>query len=426
MLEVHYQERDEAVQETVVAGPYRGSQELEVLRNIVEKTHPSQMWAISHLLSRFRPREPLMPKRVIKVADFFCGPGGFSEGAKQACYSLGFRFQSRIACDFSKSALNIYSQNHGPVHRRVENLANFFEAIIYKNVHELEILDVDAMEFRSPLFYGEDIDLFLAGPPCEGNSRLNNHTRGDDTRNELYLYAVAIAIKLNVKAIAIENVTTVASSRQNVIERALKMLELHGYSHRENTSVLTASDFLVPQSRSRHFLMAVKGKQDLPPWNSDMIKMEQISSGQIFRAFESLGLCDPALDSPATLSEENTRRVRFLHDNDIYDLPNSERPSCHRDKKHNYNAVYGRMYPDLPASTLTTGFMSPGRGRYTHPFYPRSLTIREGALLQSFPISYRWKRPGKEFVKSEAITAIGDAVPPLLGKVVALNLLAHI
>ena len=67
------------------------------------------------------------------------------------------------------------------------------------------------------------------------------------------------------------------------------------------------------------------------------------------------------------------------------------------------------------------------RARSIHtPFFPRSLTIREGALLQSFPLSYRWKRPGKKFVRAEAINAIGDAVPPLLGKIVALHLLAQV
>ena len=264
MLEIQYQGTVGGVQETVVAGPHCGSQEVEVLGNLEAGMHPSHMWAISNLLSRRRAREPAAPKRVIKVADFFCGPGGFSEGAKQACYSLGFGFQSRIACDFSISALSIYCQNHRPSLHRVENLANIFESVIYKTVDGLEILDVDAMEFRTPFPDAEDIDLFLAGPPCEGNSRLNNHTRGDDVRNELYLFAIAIAIKLKAKAISIENVASVGSSRQNVVERALKMLEVHEYSYKKNTTMLTASDFLVPQSRSRHFLMAVKGKKSYP------------------------------------------------------------------------------------------------------------------------------------------------------------------
>ena len=237
MLEIQYQGTVGGVQETVVAGPHCGSQEVEVLGNLGAGMHLA-MYGQFQIYYPDVVQESRQRQSELSRWRIFCGPGGFSEGAKQACYSLGFGFQSRIACDFSISALSIYCQNHRPSLHRVENLANIFESVIYKTVDGLEILDVDAMEFRTPFPDAEDIDLFLAGPPCEGNSRLNNHTRGDDVRNELYLFAIAIAIKLKAKAISIENVASVGSSRQNVVERALKMLEVHEYSYKKNTPCL--------------------------------------------------------------------------------------------------------------------------------------------------------------------------------------------
>ena len=93
-------------------------------------------------------------------------------------------------------------------------------------------------------------------------------------------------------------------------------------------------------------------------------------------------------------------------------------------KKHTYTDVYGRMFPNEPSQTITTGFLSPGRGRYIHPVLPRGLTLREGARLQSFPDDYQWLRRGKELRRNPLAALIGDAVPPQLGFTVGLMGLA--
>ena len=66
------------------------------------------------------------------------------------------------------------------------------------------------------------------------------------------------------------------------------------------------------------------------------------------------------------LSEENLRRIDWLFDNEEYDLPNAERPDCHKEGT-SYKAVYGRLRADRPSPIITTGFMTPGHGRYIHP-----------------------------------------------------------
>ena len=123
---------------------------------------------------------------------------------------------------------------------------------------------------------------------------------------------------------------------------------------------------------------------------------------------------------PSEISIDNQNRINYLFDNQEFDLPDLERPDCHKLKDHNYKSVYGRMYADQPAPTITTGFQSPGRGRFIHPTERRGLTPREGARIQGFPDSFRWSGIGLNLTKNKVTRLIGDAVPPNLGMFVTL------
>src|SRR5690606_30968289 len=108
-------------------------------------------------------------------------------------------------------------------------------------------------------------------------------------------------------------------------------------------------------------------------------------------------------------------------ENQAHELDLSERPESHRNGT-TYMSVYGRMYKDEPAPTITTGFMSPGRGRFVHPTRPRVLTAREAARLQGFPDTYRFvvdsgSPPGRTLLAKW----IGDAVPMPLGFAAAFS-----
>ena len=102
-----------------------------------------------------------------------------------------------------------------------------------------------------------------------------------------------------------------------------------------------------------------------------------------------------------------------LYDENIFNLPDKERPDCHK-QGNSYAAVYGRILGEEPMTTLTTGFQSSGRGRYVHPRERRTLTLREAARLQSFPDWY-WADAEKLGLRRANLQKIiGDAVPPFM------------
>ena len=88
-----------------------------------------------------------------------------------------------------------------------------------------------------------------------------------------------------------------------------------------------------------------------------------------------------------------------------------------------HTAVYGRLDPDGPAGTITTGFMTPGRGRYVHPTQKRTINPHEAARIQGFPDDYRFTLDGKPPTTQLLTKWIGDAVPMPLGYAAALSVL---
>lgn len=361
----------------------------------------------------------------INVVDLFCGCGGLSLGIKRAAEALGIRPVFLFAADVAEAALKVYAKNLRPLrHARqnVETLVDYDMRIDSDGLDpDLESLHLD----DKMLSIAGEVDLLVAGPPCEGNSNFNNRTRRFDTRNHLYIDATIAGIALGAKVVVIENVPMVTRSRQEVVRRSLRMLREAGYRSTENEFVLTASDFGTPQDRRRHFLIAAKSAK---VWSMEDFDVLKAGAPTALDALETLRDVDRSttFDQPSQLSRDNEKRVRFLIEHDRYELPDEERPDCHRLKRHSYPSIYGRMRPDGPASTITTGFLSPGRGRFTHPLEARSLTPHEGARLQGFGEDFDWLQSADAVCRRDYANMIGAAVPPQLGFAVgvcALSLL---
>jgi DNA (cytosine-5)-methyltransferase 1 len=224
---------------------------------------------------------------------------------------------------------------------------------------------------------------------------------------------VRFAEILRPKHVLIENVPDVVRDRRGVTTRAKLRLEQLGYVVSEQ--VLAAAEMGVAQRRRRYFLLATDKRIEF----SNLCKVSHARSVR-WACEDLLDISSElSIDSHASSSKDNRERIAYLFRHDLYDLPNEQRPLCHRNKHHTYNAVYGRLRWDEPAPTITSGFNSPGQGRFVHPARPRTLTPHEAARVQFIPDFFDWGHAGRE-----ALTQmIGNAVPPKLSYAVALELL---
>ena len=351
--------------------------------------------------------------------DLFCGGGGLSLGVEAALKSLGCRPKQLVAVDFDPNALALVKNHFSPIVGRV---ARAEELVSYSVDHSQTLSDFITqpriLDPRIAQFKGK-VDLLVGGPPCQGHSNLNNRTRRFDPRNLLYYVMPAFAVALSVPIVVIENVKSIANAAEKVVEVTKSLLRTHGYDVQE--VVLNAADFGVAQYRERHFLIAQKiGRVDV---GSEIkgLQGSSVTFDQMVGSLDALPFDVGLLEAPGRMSKENQSRINYLHDEDLYDLPNAERPNCHKDG-HSYPSVYGRIRADQPVGTITTGFASPGRGRYIHPTERRVISIREAARLQSFPDRY-WNSAGHVgLAKAHLQKVVGDAVPPLLAEAIVLSL----
>jgi DNA (cytosine-5)-methyltransferase 1 len=366
---------------------------------------PAAAFEYSWLRSKTRP-QPETAVRTIRCADLFSGVGGLSTGLSEAAWALDLDLDHVVAGDLDEVLLGTYEQNFRP-----------------EQLQSGPIETVVDGELGAPLSPAEkrlkkqlgSLDLVLAGPPCQGNSDLNNHTRRDDPRNALLLRVVRFAEICRPRSILIENVPGVLRDRGDVVAKAKDQLGQLGYQI--DAGVIRADELGVPQSRRRFFLLA---SRDGAPSILAAVARGRRSLRPITWAIDDLAETGEAIfESSASHSAENRRRMAYLFEHGLYDLPDSERPPCHREKSHRYQAVYGRMYPDRPAPTITVGFGSTGQGRFVHPTLPRTLTPHEAARVQSFP---DWFDFGG-LKRGQLQKAIGNAVPPRMASVLVRELL---
>lgn len=343
---------------------------------------------------------------VVRVADLFCGLGGMTLGAWEACRSLGLRCNPVFAADTDEDATSVFASNFRGCRTTNLGVDQFLDSELGESESESE------RKLKREI---QSIDLLLAGPPCQGHSDLNNFSRRDDPRNSLMLKVVRFAELFRPPSIIIENVQGARRDKNQVTQKTEEHLHRLGY---DTESLLAdASDIGIAQKRRRFFLLAsLKGRPSIdrifnahagPKTDFDWACGDLSSKGSSI------------FDSPARVFEQNQDRMNYLIENDLYELPDSERPDCHRLKDHGYNSVYGRMWADRPSPTITTGFGSPGQGRFTHPREPRTLTPHEAARLQFIPDFFQIEIDKRKKLQK----LIGNAVPPKMAFALSLELL---
>jgi DNA (cytosine-5)-methyltransferase 1 len=376
-------------------------------------------WWHSYLAGR-RPTSLNPQARELRTLDLFAGAGGLALGLRQATDECGFIARSIAAVDEDLGALEVYRQNHETsliLNDSVSMLVNF----------QLSGAGDDATFFGRPSVAPKlahligSLDVVLAGPPCQGHSNFNNHSRRDDHRNDLYLTVPAMAVALEIPMVIIENVPGVIHDHRSVVNSTISLFQKSGY--RVTFGVHDAAALGWPQTRKRFFLIA---SRDVMPIEVGTVAsaLAAESTHPVTWALNCTATIhgDSFMDELPAISPENQRRVNFLFDNELHELPNSERPECHREGT-TYKSVYGRMWADQPAPTLTAGFLSPGRGRFTHPTEPRALKPREAARVQGFPNNYVFGLANGAPPRTHLAKWIGNAVPMPLGFAAALSLL---
>ena len=349
----------------------------------------------------------------LKIVDAFCGSGGFALGMHFAAEALNYRTAFEAAIDTDDAAVEVHRHNLGtkrPMSESVTRLVDYAVSGLGEDAtfgYEPEIISQSLSAIRST-------DLFIAGPPCQGHSNLNNHTRRQDPRNGLYVTSVALGVALKARAIIIENVPTVQNSHRDVVATSIGLLKDAGYAI--TSGVLKADDFGAPQRRNRHFLIGILGGNFEENALTEFSEAQKASGRPLSWAIGDLVDLKGATlwDQAPEPTPVNRDRIDYLFNNDIYDLPDHQRPDCHKNGT-TYTSVYGRMYWDRPSQTITTGIGTPGQGRYIHPMRRRVITPHEAARIQGFPDWFEFAPDGVPLKRKNVAKWIGDAVHPVLG-----------
>jgi DNA (cytosine-5)-methyltransferase 1 len=338
--------------------------------------------------------------------DLFCGAGGLTHGLLRA----GIRVEAGI--DVDGAAEHAYSVNNGGAAFLKWDVATKTSPSIEK------------------LFAPGKYRLLAGCAPCQPFSRLTNgleRHRSWDLLDNFARFVKGIRPEL----VTMENVPELAGRGREVFDRFIQTLESMDYV--VNWKIVNCADYGAPQSRKRLVLLASRlGELTVPEGKYGSTKpcrtvrqaigrLPRLESGGVHRS-------DP-LHLAALLSPLNLKRVRATpHDGGTKDdWPKRLVLDCHkRESGSRYHSIYGRMWWDQPAPTMTTLCNGIGNGRFGHPEQDRAITLREAALLQTFPRYYEfWPRDKKLYGKAVA-RMIGNAVPTQLASVLGKAILAHV
>lgn len=339
------------------------------------------------------------------AVDLFCGIGGLTHGLIQS----GIRVSAGI--DIDDTCRYAYEKN---------NDAIFVEA----DVAELSSYDIEK------LFPDGTVRALVGCTPCQPFSKYSQRYRKQGHSGDKWRLLDAF-IKhvddIRPEIVSMENVPELIT--EPIFQRFEEKLYDMGYFVWR--SVVYGPDYGVPQQRKRLVLLASRlGAISLiePNYTPDeyLTVSDSISGLPVVGAGQTLD-SDP-LHCAAKLSPINLERIKQSKPGGTWrDWDESLRAACHnRHTGSTFPSVYGRMSWDEPSPTITTQFYGYGNGRFGHPEQDRALTIREGAMLQSFPQEYVFVPPGQRVNKRRLGIHIGNAVPVNLGRAIGESIQRHI
>ncbi len=350
--------------------------------------------------------------------DLFCGAGGLSVGLKKAGFSLV------LANEIEKDFAATYQLNHPGV------------KMINKDIHQVDFSKEIKALGSSP------VHLVAGGPPCQGFSTVGAKNK-KDPRNSLFFEFLRALSEIKPFYIFFENVAGFSKMYQGEAYRTL-LSELDALEYNVISGVLEASEFGLPQKRHRTIIigwnkqlppvcfpkpnhcenpnfLGLKPKITLMEAISDLPELELGSFVKSYASEPQNPYQEKLRSQVSELTEHNCanygskmREILSLipSGGSVKDLPDRLKP------KNYFSNTYARLLPHTPSPTITRNFGTPSSSRCIHPFQNRALSTREGARLQGFADDFIFVGS-----KGSKNLQIGNAVPPVIGEVVAKEIL---
>lgn len=350
--------------------------------------------------------------RPVVAVDLFCGVGGLTYGLSSEGIRVVAGYDLEASCRFA-----FEHNNPG---------AEF---------HRRDVTTITPEEI-SGLYPPDAVKVLVGCAPCQPYSSAAAKTKIGKQQSELEgewkplraFLDLILAVQPDV--VSMENVVRLATPGKFPVYADFKSrLTEAGYTVGEHR--VFGPDYGIPQARRRLVLFASRNgavrlpdpkfTKDTYPTTSDALKgLEPLENGQVHPH-------DP-LHRSYRLGAMNLERAKASVVRGTWaDWPPALRLACHKKESgKTYGSVYGRIDPDAPSPTITTQFYNIGTGRFVHPTEHRGLSLREGAILQTFPSHYAFVAPGEEVKFTHQGRQIGNAVPPVLGQVIGRAILAHL
>ena len=330
----------------------------------------------------------------IKAVDLFCGIGGTTQGLKKAGISVVG------AIDSMKDAIQGYRMNHPEVF------------LLEKNIR-----DVTTESFLAELDMNKgELDLLIGCPPCQGFSRIRAKSLKEgskDDRNDLIFEYLRFVEGMLPKNIMLENVPGIKNDKRFLsVEKKLKEL---GYSI--DYKIMDAANCGVPQRRKRFLLIGSRIKNI----KITDFKMKKRTVRDAIGNLKIAGNSgDWMHDLLVNYREDILKKIKMIRKDggSLSDLSKKyQLPSRKNGKK--FSDVYSRMRWDDVSPTITCGCTSASKGRFLHPSENRAITLREAAILQGFPKSYKFPKSSNRQILA---ILIGNAFPPSFTKLHVRNI----
>jgi DNA (cytosine-5)-methyltransferase 1 len=361
---------------------------------------------------RARGRQPI-------AIDLFAGCGGLTAGLRAA----GFRVVAAVEKD--PDAAESYVANHPDVFLLDEDIRKVDPQALW-----------DALELPEK----QRLDLIAGCPPCQGFTRLTENSRRRDRRNGLVRDYLRFVEVLRPRACMLENVPGLARTRKGrrYFNELLSGLRDLGYlvTHK----VVELADYGVPQFRKRLVLLACEDTELPIPGPTHGNPAAEPCRQRWRTVADAIDFLPEPPSRRAVRRGEARPRYSWHYSRDVAPLvtqrlrhalssgqgrstlPAFLQLECHKRRPDGYYDVYGAMDWCLPSPTITSGCTNASKGRFGHPGSPRPLTAREAALLQTFPVTYKFKGSGLESVAAQ----IGNALPRRFAKVIAKAIVTHL